>query len=149
MAVVEHGEETTGQMEFEEQFEGPGTVGAVKSDDMITGEEVGRRRGRRRDNLRRNDAKRSRSPEIWTRRGRGRADRPDMVCQDTEQIQLTCLYWSSTSHFSGTLNFSLWMIERSSRFIRSQLILVTFLVVAERDVSSKCEGFSTPSNQCS
>lgn len=79
MAVVEHGEETTTQMEFEEQSEGPGTVGAVKLDDMNTGEEVGRRRGRRRDGLRRNDAKRSRSPEIWTRRGRGRADRPDMV----------------------------------------------------------------------
>lgn len=63
-------------MESDEQFEEPGTVGAVKSDDTPA-EEVGRRRGRRRDGLRR-DAKRSRSPEIWTRRGRGRAYRPDM-----------------------------------------------------------------------
>lgn len=92
MAVVEHGEETTTQMEFEEQSDGPGTVGAVKSDDVITGEGTGRRRVRRRDGGHRNNTKRSRSPEIWTRRGRGRADRPDMVCQVTRRVQLTCLY---------------------------------------------------------
>lgn len=82
MAVVEPGEETTTQMEFEEQADVTGTVGAVKSDEMNTGVEVdhsSRRRARRRDGVRRNEAKRSRSPEIWTRRGRGRADRPDMV----------------------------------------------------------------------
>lgn len=89
---MEHREETTAQMDFEEPSEGPGTVGAVKQDDIITGEEVGRRRGRRRDGSRHHDGKRSRSPEIWTRRGRGRSDRPDMVCLDTERVQLKCLY---------------------------------------------------------
>lgn len=37
------------------------------------------RRGRRREGFRQSEIKRSRSPEIWTRRGRGRADRPDVV----------------------------------------------------------------------
>ncbi|KAG0629582.1 hypothetical protein M758_1G114600 [Ceratodon purpureus] len=81
VAVVEPAEETTIQMDFEEQPDGPGTGGAAKPDDINTGVEVdhsSRRRGRRRDGVRRSDAKRSRSPEIWTRRGRGRADRPDM-----------------------------------------------------------------------
>jgi hypothetical protein len=49
VAVVEPGEETTTQMDFEDQRDGPGTVGALKADDMNTGAEVdhsSRRRGR-------------------------------------------------------------------------------------------------------
>ena len=85
MAVVKPSEEATTQMNMEGQPDGPGPVGAAaKPDDASTGAEadnLSRRRGRRRDGARsRNDAKRSRSPEIWTRRGRGRADRLDMVC---------------------------------------------------------------------
>lgn len=97
MAVVEPGEETSKQMDVEEHPDGPGTVGAAKPDDMNTFVEVdhsSRRRGRRRDGVRRNDVKRSRSPEIWTRRGRGRADRPDMVCRVPKLSKFGCLYWS-------------------------------------------------------
>ena len=101
MAVVPPSEETTTQVECEGQPDGPGTLGAVKPDDMNTGTEVdhsSRRRARRRDGVRRNEAKRSRSPEIWTRRGRGRADRPDVVRPSTAAIQVECLYWSSVVH---------------------------------------------------
>lgn len=91
MAVVEHGEDTTTQMEAEEQAEEPGTAGLGKSVDKgdrpedgshagVENDHHSRRRGRRREFSRHNDSKRSRSPEIWTRRGRGRADRPDVVC---------------------------------------------------------------------
>ncbi|XP_024369333.1 uncharacterized protein [Physcomitrium patens] len=80
VVAVEGDDEETTQMEFEEPSEGHETGGVLRPDDMNTGTEVENslKRSRRWDGSRRNLAKRSRSPEIWTRRGRGRADRPDV-----------------------------------------------------------------------
>lgn len=82
-------------MEFEEPSEGHETGGVLRPDDMNTGTEVENslKRSRRWDGSRRNLAKRSRSPEIWTRRGRGRADRPDVVCLTSEFVQTRYFDW--------------------------------------------------------